>query len=609
MTSGSACDGATEKPASGADATTTPDAGDDDAAGRGGFDAGAVPDASQAVADSGQAPDSGQDDVADAGASDAGVVQRGTFISCAAPMPVVAGGQSTGLVECGDSGVLHRADDVACPVLLPRATGPCAGRGINPDAGQDCTNDSDCTAKSLGTCNLGSGHFPTCGCSYGCVHDSDCAPGELCQCGAPVGACVPASCHLDSQCPAGSLCASSPLGWGGCSWDPLPSVYACESAADTCLTNLDCKDAQSPACGMSPDAGTRSCGVAQLACPGRPFLVGKVARVAGVVRRGDWSSRPRPITKGLSEAARSRLAAYWTEVAQMEHASVAAFARFALELLALGAPPELLVATHDAMADETEHARLAFSLASAYGLREIGPGPLALDGAIGQVTPRRVFATLVREGCIGETLAAVLATEAHASATDPSVRASLSRIAEDETKHAGLAWWAAVWLLEAGDEAFARWAEAEVARAIAEHRVRGAAEEGDDERLRAHGVLDGRTQQELDRAVLRDLVVPRARLVRRTKPRSGSPLLRVFGAARRGRASGWHIGVCCDVDGYTHGTAGGQRVLRRLSHFARAGAFGDGRITLNPKKEHGDSLASLGPGALGGVVRMRIRIE
>ena len=165
------------------------------------------------------------------------------------------------------------------------------------------------------------------------------------------------------------------------------------------------------------------------------------------------------------------------------------------------------------MADETEHARLAFSLASAYASRELGPGPLALDGAIAQVSPRSVFATLVREGCIGETLAAVLATEAHASATDVVVRASLFRIAQDETKHAGLAWRAAAWLLDAGDDAFACWAQEEVARAIAEHRGPAVADPGDDEMLRAHGVLDGRTLQALDRAVLRDLVGPRARVL------------------------------------------------------------------------------------------------
>jgi hypothetical protein len=212
----------------------------------------------------------------------------------------------------------------------------------------------------------------------------------------------------------------------------------------------------------------------------------------------------------LPEQTRSQLAAYWTAAAQMEHASVAAFARFALELLALGAPPDLLVATYEAMADETEHARLAFSLASAYGLSEIGPGPLALDGAIEHVTPRRVFATLVREGCIGETLAAVLATEAHTSATDPVVRASLSRIAQDETKHAGLAWRAARWLLEAGDEEFVRWAEGEMKSAIAEHPVAAGTEHRDDGMLRAHGVLDAGTQRELVRAALRELVAAHA---------------------------------------------------------------------------------------------------
>ena len=455
--------------------------------------------------------DSGQQAITDAGASDAdsGVVTRPTFITCSTPTPVLGGDSGTGFVECGDSGVLHRAETVACPVRLPRASSACTSHALG-DAGSECTMDSDCTAKALGTCNLGSGHFPACGCSYGCVHDSDCASGQICQCGDPVGTCVSASCNLDSQCPAGSLCAGSPSGWGGCSWDPLPVVYACESAQDSCLTNADCTDAGNPACGLSPDSGVRGCGPAQVACPGRPFLIDEAPRLAPVTRRDDWSRGARPCTNGLQDEARSQLAAYWMATAQMEHASVAAFARFALELLALGAPPDLLVATYEAMADETLHARLAFSLASAYGLDEVGPGPLAVDGAIQRVTARGVFATLVREGCIGETVAAVLATEAYASATDPVVRAALSRIAQDEARHAGLAWRTARWLVEASDEAFARWAEGEVMRAIAEHRVEASPNHGHIGTLRAHGLLDADTQRELVRAALRELVVPHA---------------------------------------------------------------------------------------------------
>jgi hypothetical protein len=194
----------------------------------------------------------------------------------------------------------------------------------------------------------------------------------------------------------------------------------------------------------------------------------------------------------------------------MEHASVAAFARFALELLALGAAADLLVGTHEAMGDEIEHARLAFALAGAYAGTDVGPGPLTVDGALGSVTLRRVFGTLLREGCIGETLAAVLATEAHAQATDAAVRAALARIARDETKHAALAWRAAQWLVGKGDDAFRTWAMEETAKAIAELPVPSPTDEGDDPMLREHGLVEAPTQRELARAVLRDLVAPRA---------------------------------------------------------------------------------------------------
>ncbi|MBT9554900.1 MAG: hypothetical protein IV100_02675, partial [Myxococcales bacterium] len=38
----------------------------------------------------------------------------------------------------------------------------------------------------------------------------------------------------------------------------------------------------------------------------------------------------------------------WLSVAALEHASVGSFARFTLQLLAVGAPPDLLLATQQA---------------------------------------------------------------------------------------------------------------------------------------------------------------------------------------------------------------------------------------------------------------------
>jgi hypothetical protein len=155
----------------------------------------------------------------------------------------------------------------------------------------------------------------------------------------------------------------------------------------------------------------------------------------------------------------------------MEHASIAAFARFTLQLLALGAPAELVVASQRAMADETTHARMAFALASAYGEREVGPGALAIDGSLEGDDLDAFVATLLREGCIGETRAAVEAREELAEAPDPVVRAVLETIARDETRHAELAWRTLAWLLSSGRANAAR-VRAELNRALSEMQTR-----------------------------------------------------------------------------------------------------------------------------------------
>jgi hypothetical protein len=56
----------------------------------------------------------------------------------------------------------------------------------------------------------------------------------------------------------------------------------------------------------------------------------------------------------------------WTVAGLAEHASVAAFARFSLELMSVGAPSTLIWAAHAAAQDEIRHAQLCFGLANAY---------------------------------------------------------------------------------------------------------------------------------------------------------------------------------------------------------------------------------------------------
>jgi rubrerythrin len=139
----------------------------------------------------------------------------------------------------------------------------------------------------------------------------------------------------------------------------------------------------------------------------------------------------------------ARLAAKWLEDARMEHASVAAFSATALRLMALGAPPELIAATHRAALEEISHAQAAFALAAAYGGEAVTPGPLAIDAR--PMTLRELAIETFADGCVGETTAAYEAACEAEVEPDPEVRAVLAKISEDEARHAELAWQIVAW--------------------------------------------------------------------------------------------------------------------------------------------------------------------
>ncbi|MCB9664518.1 MAG: ferritin-like domain-containing protein [Alphaproteobacteria bacterium] len=142
-------------------------------------------------------------------------------------------------------------------------------------------------------------------------------------------------------------------------------------------------------------------------------------------------------------------AAHWVERALHEHASVAAFARAVLQLLALGAPAELVAAHVAAQADEVRHAEACFAAASRFAGHAIHAPALPLATSELPQGAEALLIDTVVGGCVGETLAAARAHEAAASVRDPVLRATLEAIADDETRHAALAWRTARWLLEA----------------------------------------------------------------------------------------------------------------------------------------------------------------
>lgn len=212
----------------------------------------------------------------------------------------------------------------------------------------------------------------------------------------------------------------------------------------------------------------RSAGAEQVCCyrlhveefrqhiiPGRPLRHDGETLLPSVNHEHAWCAPlcdPPPLS-ALTEEDRAWLGSRWLEDARMEHASVASFARAALELMVHAAPLALIEDYQRAALDEVEHAQRCFSVASAYlgAPRSAGSLPHApparrqgLDALA-----REVFS----EACEGETTASLMATRAASACQLNVIRETLLKIAEDEARHAALAWRTLAWAIQAGGEA------------------------------------------------------------------------------------------------------------------------------------------------------------
>jgi hypothetical protein len=149
-------------------------------------------------------------------------------------------------------------------------------------------------------------------------------------------------------------------------------------------------------------------------------------------------------------------AALWATHAQSECAAIPAFWQLAIELLAHGAPDDLVDAAIDAANDEVRHTIASARIASSFAGRRFRPqlanaqlrAPLGGDEGL-----ERLAIESWRDGCLNEGAAARIASRAagHGEAT----RAPLMTIAEEERRHADLGWQILAWSLERGGAALA----------------------------------------------------------------------------------------------------------------------------------------------------------
>jgi hypothetical protein len=423
-----------------------------------------------------------------------------TGFPCRNPSPV--GG---GYEQC--DGFMHRASIDVCSSSLPRPD----PLPLPEDPFAECNSDLDCTKAPNGYC-WASSDFR--GCRYGCLTDSDCSASQICTCGGPVGECIFAECTSDADCGAGLLCRSYGPADVSSVWG-----FACQTAQDQCGSSAECFPGTRPGHCASGGSGTPfTCYPRVDIDPGRPFFVDGVARTAKPTARGDWCApKGIPHVGNVAPALRARVSQAWLAAAQMEHASIAAFARFALQLWSVGAPPELIDETTLAMRDEIRHAEHCFAVASAYAGRAIGPEPLAVDGSLNEMSLKQCMLATVREGCIGETIAAFETREASEHVRDPELRKLLRQISADETRHAQLAFRFLNWALEQGGSDLHRALEAELSRLRPTVSLSTNSCSIDDDLLE-HGILPERARGAIRAQVITHVVRPCLRAVLRTKP-------------------------------------------------------------------------------------------
>ncbi|MBK6463122.1 MAG: ferritin-like domain-containing protein [Myxococcales bacterium] len=161
--------------------------------------------------------------------------------------------------------------------------------------------------------------------------------------------------------------------------------------------------------------------VARKSLPADPCAIGR--RPEGLVAQPDAAGAP-------------SVGRFFARAAELEGASVVSFRRLAGELARAGAPQRLVRRAKRAARDEVRHARVTARLARRHGVSPLRPRVEGV-GARGLNAVARENAV---EGCVRETYGAVVAHVQAARAEDPTIRAAMSAIAADETRHAELSW-------------------------------------------------------------------------------------------------------------------------------------------------------------------------
>ena len=206
------------------------------------------------------------------------------------------------------------------------------------------------------------------------------------------------------------------------------------------------------------------------AVEGRPFvdskghqlqarLVSSNGESTGKQEKASWSIHSSEVSIDRDQT----LGKEWANRALGEHASVPAFAAFTVALMSNGAPPSLVQDSLTAAMDEVRHAKTSFEIASLLLGHAVEPGPLPPSTHhFGSNLTALALAT-AQEGCIDETLSALVAgyevdtridnNERIGDETKLLLKEKSRTIALEETRHSALAWRTVQWVCSIDEDA------------------------------------------------------------------------------------------------------------------------------------------------------------
>ena len=223
--------------------------------------------------------------------------------------------------------------------------------------------------------------------------------------------------------------------------------------------------------------------------------------------------------KDLAPEVRAELARIWGERIPTEYRSITGFSTLSFDLIAAGAPVDLVAVCHRVCIDELRHTELAVRMVDLYG-GERPPLPreitsLPADQTVSAMA--QACRSAIALACLGETFACSELAMLRERAVDPVVKGVLTVFLADEIVHARIGW---AYLAHAMKTADAR-TRGHVAQVLPAY-VGGIAANlfgtddapaavdvtNDDARLWAHGVCSMREEQDLYRTFVREVFVP-----------------------------------------------------------------------------------------------------